>query len=109
MSGNGELIQGEDSSTGEKVSPLVTNKAVNVSSLARNGVLQGAGVYNTTDVLGYRVLAPGTGAWSITLVDGGGPISIPVAAVIAGEIVLEHLSSITVGTGGSAVLYTPNA
>lgn len=107
MSGNGVLIQGDDSTTGEKVSPKITNDALHVSSLARNGVLQGAGVYNNTEILGYRVLAPGTGAWSITLIDGA-PIAIPVTAVIAGEIVLEHLSSITVGTGGSAILYTPS-
>ena len=83
---------------------LLTEGATHVFGLAQNGVKQLAGVYNTTEVLGYRVLAPGTGDWTITLVNGSA-ITIPFAAMLVGEVYPEHISSITVGAGGSALLY----
>jgi len=85
---------------------ISTNGAKHVSGLSTNAVIQGAGTYNTTEVLGYRVLVQGSANWAETPVDGTSQ-AIPFAAQIVGNINPEHLSSITVGTGGSALLYIP--
>ena len=80
--------------------------AAGVSGLAVNAVVQGAGTYNTTDVIGYRVLVQGSANWSVTPKDGTAQ-TIPQAAMIVGDVYPEHLTAITVGTGGSVLLYIP--
>lgn len=74
--------------------------------LAPNGVIQGAGTYSATAVNGYRVLVAGSANWSLTF-SGGGVASVPAAAMTVGDVYPEALTSITVGTGGSALLYIP--
>ena len=81
--------------------------AASVTGLATNAVVQGAGTYNATQILGYRVLVQGSANWSETPINGSAQ-TIPFAAQIIGAINPEHLSSITVGTGGSALLYIPS-
>jgi len=83
------------------------NGAALVSGLATNAVVQGAGTYNATEILGYRVLVQGSGNWAETPINGSAQ-TIPFAAQIVGNINPEHLSSITVGTAGSALLYIPS-
>ncbi len=96
-----------DSVTSEKKYNKSTDGAANVSGLASNGVLQSVGTYSATDVLGYKVLAQGSADWSITLKDGSA-LTIPFASMIVGDILPEHLVSITVGTAGQALLYIPS-
>jgi hypothetical protein len=96
-----------DSTTDEPIADKSTNGAAHIFGLASKGVSQTAGTYNTTEVLGYRVVVAGTGDWTAILKNGG-TITIPAAAMILGEVYPEHLSSITVGTGGTALLYIPS-
>ena len=77
-----------------------------VYGLARNAVSQGAGTYNSTEIMGYRVVVAGTGDWTINGV-AGGAVTIAAAGMVVGQVYPEHLDSITVGTGGTAVLYIP--
>ena len=84
-----------------------TNDAAHVTGLASKAVVQGAGTYNSTEILGYRVLVTGSADWSITTKNGAA-VTIPVAAMVLGQVYPEHLTSITVGTGGSALLYIPS-
>lgn len=84
-----------------------TGGSANVSGLATNAViLAAASTYNTTDILGYKITAQGTADWSITLKNGSA-ITVPFASMIVGDVLPEHLSSITSGTGGTAILYIP--
>jgi len=83
------------------------NGAAVVSGLSRNQIVQGAGTYNATEVLGYEVLVQGSSNWAQTPVDGTAQ-TIPFASRVVGNIHPVHLSAITVGTGGSALLYIPS-
>jgi hypothetical protein len=51
----------------------------------------------------------GSGTWAIT---GAAPGAVPqtnitAAAMVVGQVYPEHLSSITIPTAGSAILYIP--
>ncbi len=81
--------------------------AAKIYSMARKMVVQSAGTYSATEVLGYRVLIQGTGDWQIQGVDDASPVTVPFAAMLEGVQYAEHLKSITVGTGGSVILYIP--
>lgn len=83
-----------------------SGEAVDVNGLAVNMVLQGAGTYNSTDVLGYRVVVQGSANWTLDPKNGSS-ISVPQGAFVVGAVYPEHLDSITVGTGGQAILYIP--
>jgi len=96
-----------DSTTKLPVPDESTNGAKHVIGLATNGVLQAAGTYTATDVLGYKVLVQGSADWSITLKDGSA-LTIPFGSMTVGDIFPEHLVSITVGTAGQALLYIPS-
>jgi len=80
-----------------------------VYGLARNLVVQAAGIYNTTEVLGFICTAPGSGDWSITPVGGSAVTGIDPATFTAGQVYPIHATSITVGTAGEAVLFIPDA
>lgn len=74
--------------------------------LARNIVAVAAGeTYNATEIRGYRVLTPGSGNWSMTSVEGSAITGIVPTGFVAGAVYAEHLSSLTVGTGGAALVY----
>ena len=75
-----------------------------IYALARSPVILSAGVYNANEVKGLMILVPGSADWSITGVDGAAQ-TIPVAAITAGHEWGVHLSTITVGTGGQALVY----
>ena len=81
--------------------------AAHVYGLAQNLVVQAAGTYNTTNVLGFICTAPGTGDWTIDPVGGASVGGIDAATFTAGQIYPVHAESITVGTGGEAVLFIP--
>ncbi len=83
-----------------------SGSSAHVTAMGQNGLLQGTGTYSATAILGYKILAQGSGAWSITFA-GGSAISIPFDAMILGGQVAEELESITVPTGGSVLLYIP--
>lgn len=87
--------------TGTQAKPVVQA----VSGLAGNFILQGVGTYDGT-VMGYRVVAQGSGNWTLDPV-GGSPISVVQTAFTVGQVYPEQLDSITVPTGGSAILYIP--
>jgi hypothetical protein len=74
--------------------------------LAPDGIVQGAGTYSATAINGYRVLVAGSANWSVTFT-GGGVASIPFGAMTVGQVYPEALTAITIGTGGSALLYIP--
>lgn len=78
--------------------------AAMVYGLARKAVVQGAGTYSATEIVGYRVLVAGTTDWTIDPIDSAIAV-VPAAAMVVGQVYPEHLTSITVGTGGSALLY----
>lgn len=80
-----------------------------VYGLASNFVVQGAGTYNSTDIMGYRVLVqPSADNTTLSPKSGGADVTaVPAATFIAGDVYPEHLDSITVGTGGSFLLYIP--
>jgi len=109
MSDGKERVLGSqvEGSPSEQLLRDYTNNSAHVIGLATNGVLQSAGTYNSTSVLGYRVLVQGSVNWSITLKNGSS-LTIPFAAMIVGDILPENLVSITVGTGGQALLYIPS-
>lgn len=93
-------------SAGDSEEIRSTNQALHVAGLAGNAVLQTAGTYNATEVLGYRVVVAGSANWTLNFV-GGGSASLSPSAFVEGAVYPEHLSSIVVGAGGSAVLYIP--
>jgi hypothetical protein len=73
--------------------------------LASNGDVRGAGAHTLT-INGYRVLVAGSTDWTLTF-SGGGVETIPAAAMTVGQVYPEALTAITIGTGGSALLYIP--
>lgn len=84
----------------------ITGGGAQVYGLSPNHVVQSAGTYNATQILGYRVTAQGSSNWAQTPLNGSAQ-TIPFAAQIVGNINPEHLSAITVGSAGSALLYIP--
>jgi len=95
-----------DQWSGDSWVNISTNGAKHVTGLSTNAVVVSASTYNSTEVLGYRVLTQGSADWAETPLNGTS-VAIPVASQIVGNINPEHLSEITVGTGGSALLYIP--
>jgi len=100
----GELFESDGSSW----FPAGSTGAARVYALGRKAIALGASAtYDSTDVLGFMILDPGTGAdWSWEFKDGG-TIAIPFAALSAGQIYPFHLASITSPAGGSACLLIP--
>lgn len=84
--------------------------AAKVYGLARNMVRVSSGAYNTTEILGWRVLVPGTGTLVLSPVGGATDITLTSAEVIAMGYSAwpEHLDSITLGNADMEILvYTP--
>jgi hypothetical protein len=104
-----EVITQADGNTHPAVKRIkVVDGAVSIHGLSVNQLVQGAGTYSSTEILGYRVLVQGSGNWAQTPVNGTAQ-TIPFAAQVVGNVNPEHLSAITVGTAGSALLYIPAA
>lgn len=84
-----------------------------VYGLARNMVLHSDTSspvsYSATEVLGFICCTASTGTWTITPVGGSEVSSIPAGAFAAGGQYSIHASAITVGTGGTALLFIPDA
>ena len=100
----------EDSSSGTTVSVKSISGAALVYGLARNMVRVSSGAYNTTEILGWRVLVPGTGTLVLSPVGGATDITLTSAEVIAMgyQTFFEHLDSITLGNADMEILvYTP--
>ena len=84
-----------------------TNGGAHVYGLARNLVVQAAGTYNTTEVFGFICTTPGSGDWTIDPISGSSVGGIAPTTFTAGQVYPIHAESITVGTGGEAVLFIP--
>ncbi len=82
------------------------NGAASVYGLASNAVKVTATAYSATEILGFHVIAPGSGNWTVTPLNGSAIILAP-GGFTAGQVYPEHLSAITVGTGGEALVYIP--
>ena len=107
-SGYKRVEGGVASTDGEVVTQNYSNGAAHFYALARKPVKQAAGTYSATEILGYRVLtAPTADDSALTGVDGTAQTALPAAGFAAGSTYAEHLSSITVGTGGVFLLYLP--
>jgi hypothetical protein len=90
--------------------PISISGAATVYGLARNSVRISSGAYNTTEILGYRVLVAGTGTLTLSPVGGATDIVLTSAEVISMgfQPMPEHLDSITLGNADMEVLvYTP--
>jgi len=99
----------QDAATGRSEAQKGTNGSAHFYALARKPVKQAAGTYSATEILGYRVLtAPTADNSALTGVDGVAQTALPAAGFAAGSTYSEHLSSITVGTGGVFLLYLPS-
>ena len=109
MANNGHVVvSGGQKSGNDPVIQEYHEGGQQIYGLARKIVSQSAGTYNTTEILGYRVITAGSGNWSLTSVDGAAVTGIVPTGFVVGEVYPEHLSSITVGTGGVALLYIPS-
>lgn len=96
-----------DRASGKAAEQNSTNGAAHVYSLGRKAAnLVAAGTYNTTDVLGFLVTASGTASWTLTFKDGG-VMTVPQTALLVGQVYPFHLSAITSGAAGTAVLIIP--
>lgn len=96
-----------DSQTGKKVDYLnSTNDGAHIYGLSSNAVKVTAAAYSATDILGFRVIAQGSGNWSLTPKNGSA-ITLAPGGFTPGQVYPEHLSAITVGTGGEALVYIP--
>jgi len=88
--------------------------AVVVSGLARSAVRVISGTYNATEILGFRVLVPGSGPLTLSPVSGVTDIVITGAELTAMGISVYHdwpmhLDSITLGNADMEVLvYIPS-
>jgi hypothetical protein len=82
------------------------NGALPIDGLASSMVIwtAGDGLYSG-DIYGYRVVAAGSANWTLRGKDDGAAISVPTTGFVAGTTIWEHLDQLTIGTGGSAVLY----
>ena len=107
----GVSVQDSTSTVGEERNIPVqgTNSALHVYGLARNWVVQAAGTYNTTEILGFICTTPGSGDWTADPIGGASVGSIDPATFTAGGVYPMHAESITVGTGGEALLFIPDA
>ncbi len=91
---------------GEHVDWIFTGGAAKVNGLARNAAKVTATSYSATEVLGFHVVVAGSGDWTLTFVDGSG-LTVAPGGLTAGQVYPEHLSAITVGTGGTALVFIP--
>ena len=96
-------------SNGDPQPQLGTGGAAHVYGFARNIVVQAAGAYSATEVLGFICTAPGDADWTIDPVGGASVGGIDAATFTAGQIYPIHADAITVGTNGEAVLFIPDA
>ena len=85
------------------------NPVTVINGMAKNIVVAAAGAYSATEVLGFICTTPGSGDWSITPIEGTAVTGIDPATFSAGGVYPIHASSVTVGTGGEAVLFIPSA
>jgi len=92
---------------GDSWNQVGTGGAAHVYGLARNCVVQGAGTYNATEVLGFVCSVASSADWSITPKDGTAVTTIDKGTFAAGQTYPIHATSITVGTGGEALLFIP--
>lgn len=115
MAGNGfvRIPGGIPDTAGETVRQRYVNESAQVgisNGLATKTILlSAAGTYDATEVLGFMVLTQGSAAWTLTFVEDTTTRSIPQAALTVGEIYPFHLSAITSGTDGTALLFLPVA
>ena len=88
-----------------------TGKAANIYALAKNTArLSDAGIYDSTDILGYRILVPGSGSLTLSPKGGVADIVLTTAEVNAMgfNVFPEHLDSIELGNSDMEVLvYIP--
>ncbi len=93
-----------DGNSWEQIS---TDGSDHVYGLGRNIIVQAAGTYNSTEVLGFICSIASTADWSITPIGGAAVTTIDKGTFSAGGVYPLHCSSITVGTAGEAVLIIP--
>ena len=76
------------------------------NALAQNSVRVSLGTYNTTDILGYRVLVAGSGTLTLSPKGGATDIVLTAAEVtsMGFGVMPEHLDSITLGNTDMEVL-----
>ena len=92
----------------------VTARAAHVTGLATSAVRHSTGTYNTTDILGFRILVIGTGTLTLSPKSGATDIVITAAELTAMGINAfndgpMHLDSITLGNADMEVLlYIPS-
>ena len=88
-----------------------TDGAAHVYGLAKSSVRVSSGTYNTTEILGYRVLVAGSGTLTLSPISGVTDIVLTAAEVTSmGFLPMpEHLDSITLGNVDMEVLvYIPS-
>jgi len=101
-------------SSGDSEAPLVIDGAANIYGLARSAVRVVSGTYNATEILGFRVLVPGSGPLTLSPISGVTDIVITGAELTAMGINVYqdwpmHLDSITLGNADMEVLvYIPS-
>jgi hypothetical protein len=99
-----------DSVTGASIPQKSIGNAAMVYGLARNMVRVSSGAYNTTEILGYKVLVAGTGTLTLSPVGGATDVVLTSAEVISMgfQPQYEHLDSITLSVADMEILvYTP--
>lgn len=108
MSGRSQNFQWDVNKTGGAgwQKQQSTGGAAHVYGLARNMVRQGAGTYNSSDVLGFWVeVVPTADDTDITPIDAGAAIEdIDKGSFVIGQFYPIHASAITVGTTGQFLL-----
>ena len=97
---------------GDSWNQTATGGANHVYGLAKNMVRVSATLYNSTDILGFRILNKGTGSLIITPKGGAGVVTITAAELTAmGDGAYMdlpwHLESLIAGTGMELVAYIP--
>lgn len=86
---------------------IITDENGHSYAMAINMVVQAAGTYSDTDILGFVCSIAATGDWSITPKGGTAVTGIDPGSFSAGGVYPIHATSITVGTGGEALLFIP--
>lgn len=84
--------------------------ASSIYGLTRKQVRVSSGTYIATEIVGWRVLVPGTGTLTLSPIGGSTDIVLTSAEVIAMgyQVFQDHLLSITLGNADMEILvYTP--
>ena len=109
MSG-GIVLQVKNFITNAKMTLAGTLGSMHVYALAKNMVRVSNGTYDATEILGYRVLVPGSGTLTLSPVGGVADIVLTTVEVNAMgfDVFPEHLDSIELGNGDMEILvYIP--